>query len=195
MWSCKAAAFECKSGTSTVSRACFVRHAVDGPNEINANLQHLQCNRAPQCLRHPHFAERFCCSLDNSRAHVLGEVSGRYTCLARHRRHQMKTRSAPLCRFLDTWRKALVAWLSNGMDNAVLSLCLNDNMAKTLAAPALLFKSSPHKRKYVQVSPESKWAVVEQAKKSRTSVETIVNVRSNTSNTTDADITLGQENK
>jgi len=141
MWSCKAAAFECKSGTSTVSRACFVRHAVDGPNEINANLQHLQCNRAPQCLRHPHFAERFCCSLDNSRAHVLGEVSGRYTCLARHRRHQMKTRSAPLCRFLDTWRKALVAWLSNGTDTAVLDLrvlLLDAFCAQSYLAPALL---------------------------------------------------------
>jgi len=127
--------------------------------------------------------------------HSLVDIMQFVLKLARHRRSKKQYRSKELTDFLHMWRKALVAWLSNGMDNAVLSLCLNDNMAKTLAAPALLFKSSPHKRKYVQVSPESKWAVVEQAKKSRTSVETVVNVRSNTSNTTDADITLGQENK
>ena len=126
--------------------------------------------------------------------HSLVDILRFVLTLSRRRRNAKKPPSLQMNLFLDTCRKAFVAWLSNLADKTVLALCLNDDISKKLAAPALLYKS-PRKRKYVHVSAEAKWSVLEAAKKARASEKTIIFARSNTSDTTIADTTLGSETK
>ena len=68
---------------------------------------------------------------------------------------------------LATWRRALLAWFVKAADKVVLSMYLNNALAKEQAPVSLTFQK-PGKRKYVMVSAESKWSTLKHARTVRT---------------------------
>ena len=60
---------------------------------------------------------------------------------ARRLRAARKTLSATCNEKLDTWRRALVAWVSKLADKAALALYLNDTPSREHAPPTIHFNS------------------------------------------------------
>ena len=110
--------------------------------------------------------------------HSLQDILRFVLTFARRHRTAGKTLSQTCSAKLDTWRRALVAWFSKLADKAVLALCLNCAMSRERAPPAIIFSSRPDKRKYIVMTPEAKWATLDDARAKRTNASTVLALRS-----------------
>ena len=85
--------------------------------------------------------------------------------------------SAMCMGIIDKWRRALVAWFAKLADKTVLSLYLDNPVSTEQPPPAKRFKKLD-KRKYVVVPPEAKWAILVDARETRTNPTTVLALRS-----------------
>ena len=109
--------------------------------------------------------------------HSLQDILRFVLTFARRHRAAGKSLSATCTEKLDMWRRALVAWLARLADKTVLALYLNNALSREQAFPAIHFNKTG-KRKYTVVTPEVKWAILEDARANRASPTIVLALRS-----------------
>ena len=111
--------------------------------------------------------------------HHLADVLRFILTFKRRRRAARQPLSLYCEAFIDTFRRAFVAWFARVADIYVLQTYLDSAVACDSPPISLSFRT-PGKRKYVQVNPLAMWSVLQKMKATHSTGEQVLALRSDT---------------